>query len=325
VKCRGRMERFFSTPLFISEACSSENEADLMLVFVTGASGFIGSAVVAELLAFGHQVLGLARSDDADRALQAAGAEVQRGSLEDGESLRAGAVKCDGVIHLAFKPEYSRFEESCAVDQRAIETIGKSLTGTGKPFIVPNGMAGIASGRIVTEEDSIPQNYRFPRVSEQTALHLASQGVVASVIRLPQVHNTTKQGLITGLIEMARDKGVSACIGEGANRWPAAHVSDVARLFRLALEAPEAGAKYHAVAEEGIEMRLIAGAISHSLAVPMKSLTAEEARDHFGPLSMFIGEDMPASSRATREKMRWHPAGPTLIADLEKIGQPGFN
>jgi nucleoside-diphosphate-sugar epimerase len=246
---------------------------------------------------------------------------TQRGSLEDDESLRTGAAKSDGVIHLAFKPDFSRFEESCAVDQRAIETIGKSIAGSGKPFIVPNGMAGIASGRIVTEDDSIPENYRLPRVSEQTALHLALQGVVASVIRLPQVHDTTRQGLITGLIGVARDKGVSAYMAEGANRWPAAHVSDVARLFRLVLEAPEAGAKFHAVAEEGIEMRAIAGAISHSLGVPMKSLTAEQARDHFGPLSMFTGEDMPASSRTTREKMPWHPAGPTLIVDLEKIGQ----
>jgi nucleoside-diphosphate-sugar epimerase len=176
------------------------------------------------------------------------------------------------------------------------------------------------SGQVVTEHDDIPENYRFPRVSEQTALRLASQGVVASVIRLPQVHNTVKQGLVTRLIEVARSKGVSAYVNEGLNRWPAAHVSDVARLFRLVVETPEAGAKFHAVAEEGVEMRAIADVISRVLCVPQESLSAQAARAHFGPLSMFVSEDMPASSIATRKKMRWYPTGPSLITDLEEIG-----
>jgi nucleoside-diphosphate-sugar epimerase len=182
-------------------------------------------------------------------------------------------------------------------------------------------MAGLApSGRVLTEHDDVPGNYKFLRASEQTALRLALQGVLASVIRLPQVHNTVKQGLITRLIEVARSKGVSAYVNKGLNRWPAAHVSDVARLFWLVLEASEAGAKYHAVAEEGVEMRVIADTISRILSVPTKSLTAEEARDHFGSLSMFVSEDMPASAIATRKKIHWHPTGPALITDLEQMG-----
>jgi nucleoside-diphosphate-sugar epimerase len=292
-----------------------------MRIFMTGATGFVGTEVVHELINSGHRVLGLARSKEAAAALAAIGADAHPGSLENLDSLRSGADASDAVIHLGFNPDFSKFRENCEIDQRAIEAIGSAIIGSGKPLIVPNGMAGLAPfGQVVTEQDDIPENYSFPRVSEQTALRLASQRVLASVIRLPQVHNAVKQGLVTRLIEVARSKSVSAYVNEGLNRWPAAHVTDVARLFRLVMEASEAWAKYHAVAEEGVEMRLIAGIISRILSVPMKSLTAEEARDHFGPLSMFVSEDMPASAIATRKKMRWHPTGSTLVTDLEQIG-----
>jgi nucleoside-diphosphate-sugar epimerase len=292
-----------------------------MRVFMTGATGFVGTEVVRELISSGHEVLGLARSNEAAAALAAIGADAHSGSLENLDSLRSGADTTDAVIHLGINHDFSTFRQNCEIEQHAIEAIGSAIIGSGKPLIVPNGMAGLApSGQVVTEHDDIPENYRFPRASEQTALRLASQGVFASVIRLPQVHNRVKQGLVTLLIEVARSKGVSAYANEGLNRWPAAHVSDVARLFRLVMEAGEAGAKYHAVAEEGVEMRVIAGAISRILRVPMKSVTAEEVRDHFGPLSMFVSEDMPASAIATTKKMQWHPTGPTLITDLEQLG-----
>ncbi|MGV6876269.1 SDR family oxidoreductase [Pseudochelatococcus sp. B33] len=291
-----------------------------MQVFITGANGFIGSAVVSELLAAGHQVLGLARSEEAERALQAAGVEVQRGSLADHDGLRAGAAKADGVIHLAFNPDYANFQQACDLDRRAIEVIGEALVGTGKPFLVPNGLAGLAPRRVVTEDDGIPADYRFPRMSEQTALRLASQGVAASVVRLSQIHDTSRQGLVTSLIQIARATGVSAYVGDGGNRWPAAHISDVARLFRLVLEAPETGAKYHAVAEEGIELRAIAETIGRVLGLPVRSFGSAEAEGHFGPFALFATQDMPASSKATARKTGWHPTGPGLLDDLEKIG-----
>jgi len=292
-----------------------------MRVFTTGATGFVGSHAVRELISRGHKVLGLTRSKDAAASLAATGADAHYGTLENLDSLRSGADASDAVIHLGYNPDFSKFRESCEIDRKAIEAIGSAIAGSSKPLIVPNGIAGLAPpGRVLTEDDDVPANYRFPRASEQTALRLASQGVLASVIRLPQVHNTVKQGLVTRLIEVARSKGVSAYVNDGLNRWPAAHVSDVARLIRLALEAPEAGAKFHAVAEEGVEIRIIASVIGRILGVPEKSLTAEEARTHFGPLSMFVSEDMPASSIATRKKMGWQPTGPTLIADLEQIG-----
>ncbi|GAN67549.1 SDR family oxidoreductase [Acetobacter orleanensis] len=292
-----------------------------MKVFITGANGFVGSAVVSELLSAGHEVLGLARSEEAARAIQAAGAEVLRGSLDNHESLRIGSEKADGVIHLAFNPDFAAFQASCALDKSAIETIGASLVGTSKPLLVPNGIGGLAPGRILTEDDNVPTTYSFPRVSEQTALHLVSQGVIASVIRLSQIHNVRRQGLVSTLIDIARTTGLSAYINDGNNLWPAAHVSDVARLFRIALEMPEAGAKYHAVAEEGIEMRAIATTISRSLGIPIKSLNTEEAQDHFGPLAPFVAMDMPASSDETIKRTGWHPTGPGLLADLEKISR----
>ena len=291
-----------------------------MRVFITGANGFVGAHVVAELIGAGHAVLGLARSQEAADSLAAMGADVQSGALEDLDSLRRGAAASDAVIHLGFRHDFSRFKENCEIDQRAIEAIGSVLAGSDKPMIVPNGMAGLKPpGELATEKDDVPAYYRFPRVSEQTALALVSHGVRASVVRLPQVHNTVKQGLVTGMIAVARRTGVSAYVGEGLNRWSAAHILDVARLFRLVLQAGDAGAKYHAVAEEGVETRAIAQAISRRLSVPVTSLTQQDAHTHFGPIGMFVGQDMLASGAVTQEKMGWRPGGPSLIADIERI------
>jgi nucleoside-diphosphate-sugar epimerase len=291
-----------------------------MRVFVTGATGFIGSAVVPELIGAGHQVLGLTRSDAGGESLAAAGAEVLHGSLEDLDSLRKGAAVSDAVIHLAFVHDFSKFKENCAIDQRAIEVLGSVLAGANKPLIVTSGVAGIAGpGRLATEDDVIPPNFPFPRVSEQTALALISKGVRASVMRLPQVHDPVKQGLITYTVAVAREKGVSAYVGEGRNRWAAAHVLDVARLYRLTLEKHEAGAIYHAVAEKGVPTRDIAQAIGKGLKIPVKSISTEEAPAHFGWLAMFAGHDLTASSAKTRNKLGWNPTGPGLIEDLNKM------
>lgn len=289
-----------------------------MRVFVTGATGFVGLPVVKELVTAGHQVLGMARSDDGAKSLAAQGADVHRGSLEDLDSLRTGAKASDAVIHLAFIHDWSNFAQSCEVDRRAIEALGSALTGTDKPLIVTGGTAGLAGpGQVTTEDHDIPPDFPFPRVSEQTAFSL--KGVRASVMRLPQVHDTERQGLVTYAVAMAREKGVSAYVGDGRNRWPAAHISDVARLYRLALENNEAGAKYHAVAEEGVSLRDIAEAIGRSLKIPTKSITAEDAPAHFGWLAMFAGRDLLASSEKTRKKLGWTPTGPGLIADLERL------
>lgn len=289
-----------------------------MRVFITGATGFIGSAVVKELLGAGHRVLGLTRSEAGAQALAAAGAEAHPGSLDDPESLRRGAAAADGVIHLAFIHDFSKFQENCGIDRRAIEALGSALAGSDKPLIVASGLAGLAApGQVATEEDAVPPDFPFPRVSEQTALALP--GVRASVMRLPQVHDTARQGLVTYLIAVGREKGVSAYAGEGRNRWAAAHVSDVARLYRLALEQGEPGAIYHAVAEEGVPMREIAEAIGRNLKIPAVSLSAEECQAHFGWLALFAGADLQASSDQTRRKLGWNPAGPGLIADLDRM------
>ena len=291
-----------------------------MRVFVTGATGFVGAHVVAELIGAGHAVLGLARSKAGADALASTGADVQHGALEDLDSLRRAAERSDAVIHLGFNHDFSKFQESTAADRRAIETFGLVFAGSGKALIAVNGLAGLKPpGEAATENDDIPQDYKFPRASEQTALGLVSQGVHASVIRLPQVHDTVKQGLITWLVALAREKGVSPYVGEGMNRWAAAHVSDVAQLFRLVLESGEAGAKYHAVAEEGVPMRAIAETIGRTLGIPVKSLAPEEAQAHFGHFAMFMGLDLMASSALTRQKLGWRPAGPSLIADLARI------
>ncbi|MBU9675692.1 SDR family oxidoreductase [Burkholderia multivorans] len=289
-----------------------------MRVFVTGATGFVGLPTVKELIAAGHRVLGLARSDEGEKSLAAIGADVHRGSLEDTESLRAGAAAADAVLHLGFVHDWSNFAQSCEIDRRAIEALGSVLAGSDRLLIVTAGTAGLgAPGRLATEDDDVPPDFPFPRVSEQTARAL--KGVRAAVVRLPQVHDTVRQGLLTYAVAVAREKGVSAYVGEGRNRWAAAHISDVARLYRLALEKNEAGAKYHAVAEEGIPMRDIAEAIGRALKVPVASLSVEEAPAHFGWLAAFAGHDLVASSEKTRKVLGWNPTGPGLIADLERI------
>jgi nucleoside-diphosphate-sugar epimerase len=290
-----------------------------MRVFVTGATGFIGSVVVQELVAAGHQVLGLTRSDEGAAALVKAGAEAHRGSLEDLESLTRGAAAADGVIHLAFDHDFSNFVANCEKDRRAIAALGAPLLGSRRLLIVTSGTAAAHTpGRLTTEDDA--PDSPVPRVaSEQAVAALQAQGAQVSVVRLPQVHDPVKQGLVTPLIAVAREKGVSAYVGDGLNRWPAAHVLDVARLYRLALEKGVAGARYNAVAEEGVPVRDIAEAIGRGLKVPVVSKSAGEAGEHFGWLGMFVGADIPASSALTRERLGWRPAGVGLISDLDAM------
>jgi len=290
-----------------------------MRIFVTGATGFIGSTIVRELIDAGHQVLGMARSDAGAQSLLAAGAQVHRGELEDLDSLRSGAAQADAVIHTAFNHDFSKFAANCEDDKRAIEALGDALAGSNRPLIVTSGIGALAPGRLATEDIEVTLHPAMPRVSEQTGLAQIARGVNVSVVRLPQVHDTVKQGLISYAIQMAREKGVSPYIGDGLNRWSAAHVLDVAHLYRLALEKHEAGTRYHAVAEEGVSMREIAEAVGRGLKVPVVSLTPEEASAHFGWLAMFAGLDMPASSAQTREKLGWNPTGPGLITDLEHM------
>jgi nucleoside-diphosphate-sugar epimerase len=293
-----------------------------MRIFVTGATGFIGSAIVPELINVGHQVLGFTRSDAGAKSLTAAGAQVHRGDLSDLESLRKGAELSDGVIHTAFIHDFSRFQEVCEVDRRAIEALGSALAGSGRPLLVTSGtaMANGAEGRPATEQDAPESSHAIPRVaSELAAAAFAARGVRVGVMRLPQVHNTFKQGLVTYAIEIARQKGVSAYIGDGRNRWPAVHVLDAARLYRLALENLETGARYHAVAEEGVPMRNIAEVIGRGLKVPVISVSPEGAPAHFGWLAAFAGRDLPASGALTQEQLAWRPTGPGLIADLEQM------
>jgi len=296
-----------------------------MRVFLTGATGFIGSAIVPELINAGHQVLGLTRSDAGAQSLIAAGAEAHRGSLEDLESLRNGAAKSDGVIHCAFDHsafgnDFSKFMEVCEKDKRAIEALGEALAGD-RPLVITSGtgMGTSSPGQPATEDHFDPNHPNPRKLSEVAGASVAERGVNVSVVRLPQVHDTVKQGLITYAVQVAREKGASAYIGEGLNRWPAAHVLDVAHLYRLALEKHEAGSRYNAVAEEGVSMREIAEVIGRGLKVPVVSLSQEEAQAHFGWLAMFAGFDMPASSAQTRQRLGWRPTGPGLIADLEQM------
>jgi nucleoside-diphosphate-sugar epimerase len=291
-----------------------------MNVFVTGATGFIGSQVVRDLLSAGHQVLGLTRSDAGAKFLVDAGAKVHRGDLEDLESLRSGAKQSDSVIHLGFNHDFSKFAANCETDKRAIETLGAVLAGSDRPLLVTGGLLFLAPGRTATEEDAHPPvSNSVPRASEAAAMALASQGVRAAVVRLPQVHDPVKQGLVTFLVNIAREKGVSAYVGDGRNRWAAAHVLDVARLYRLALEKATAGARYHAVAEEGVPLRDIADVIGRGLKVPVVSKSPKEAADHFGFFGHFAGADGPASSALTQERLAWRPTGPSLVSDLENM------
>jgi nucleoside-diphosphate-sugar epimerase len=292
-----------------------------MRIFLTGATGFIGSALVPELIKAGHQVIGMTRSDAGADALVAAGAEVHRGNLEDVESLRNGAAKAEGVIHTAFDHDFSRFVENCEKDKRAIAALGAALAGSDRPLVITSGtgMGNAALGQPATE-DVFNTGHPNPRIaSELAGNELLNAGVNVSVVRLPQVHDTVKQGLISPLLAIAREKGVSAYVGEGRNRFPAGHVLDVARLYRLALEKGQAGARYHAVGEEGVASREIAEALGRGLNVPVVSVSADKAADHFGWMGMFVGMDFPASSARTQAALDWHPVGPTLIADLDEM------
>ena len=296
-----------------------------MRVFVTGATGFIGSAIVRELIAAGHEVIGLARSDAAADTLARLGVKAHRGELSDTDSLAAGARACDGVIHTAFIHDFSAYEAAAETDRRAVEAMASALEGSGKPFVLTSGIALLAPGRIGTEEDApAPGSAAYPRAaSEATVLAAASRGVRASVIRLPpSVHGDGDHGFAAGfasvLIGVAREKGVSAYVGDGLNRWPAVHRLDAAHLYRLALEKGSAGARYHAVADAGVAVRDIAQVIGRRLNVPVVAKSREEAAGHFGWFAHFIGVDCPASSAQTQERLGWRSAHPGLIPDLER-------
>ncbi len=291
-----------------------------MRVFVTGATGFIGTAIVPELINAGHQVLGLARSDASAEKLIRAGAKVLRGDLEDLDSLRSGAGQSEGVIHAGFIHDFTRFKEVCEVDKKAIETIGEVLAGSGRPLVVTSGTALVSPGILATEDIIPPFNPAWPRASEQAADALAKQGLRAAVVRLaPSVHgDDDKSGFIPILVNIAREKGFSGYIGEGNNRWNAVHRLDAAQLFRLALENATAGERYHGTAEEAVTVKSIAEAIGRKLEIPVKSVTPEEAAGHFGWFSVMAGIDCPASSKKTQDRLHWHPTRAALLVDIEK-------
>jgi nucleoside-diphosphate-sugar epimerase len=289
-----------------------------MRIFVTGATGFIGSAVVQDLLHAGYQVGGLARSDSAARALAMAGASVHRGSLEDIDSLRAGAAESDGIIHTGFIHDFSRFKENCEIDRRAIEALGSALVGSDRPLIVTSGVGLLPPGHLATE-DSVPARQNPRVVSEDAARAVAERGIRVSVVRLaPSVHGDGDHGFVPVLINFARDAGVSAYVDDGGNRWPAVHRLDAARLFRLAIERAAAGAYYHGVAEEGIAFRQIAETIGRHVSVPVVSRTIEQAAAHFGWFAHFAALDVPASSARTRELLGWSPTQAGLLEDLDR-------
>jgi nucleoside-diphosphate-sugar epimerase len=290
-----------------------------MRIFVTGATGFIGSALVREFIRAGHQVLGLTRSEAGAEALRAAGAEVKYGNLEDLDSLRDGAAKSDGVVHLAFNHDFSQIQKNCENDRKAIEAMGEVLLGSDRPFVVTSGTAFVTGvdGKPATEDSPKVSAWNPRAASEAVVKDLTARGVNTSRVRLAQIHDTRKQGLVPYVHAVAREKRVSAYIGDGGNRWPAAHVSDTARLYRLAFEKAERGAIYHAVDEEGVSMKAIAEALGRGLKVPVVSIKPEEAEAHFGWLAHFVVHDMPASSAQTQKKLNWKPTGPGLIADLD--------
>jgi nucleoside-diphosphate-sugar epimerase len=295
-----------------------------MRVFVTGASGFIGAPLTAELIGAGHHVIGLARSGASAGALGAAGADVHFGSLEDVESLRRGVAKADAVIHLAFIHDFSHFRENCETDRRAIEAMGDELAGTDRPLLVTSGVTAVTPGRSATELDPQVPSSHFPRgASEEAADAVEARGARVAVVRLAQVHNPLRQGLVSLLVALAKEKGVSAYVGDGTNRWPAVHVYNAAHLYRLALEKGAApGTRYHAVAEEGVQLRQIAEAVGRRIGVPVKSITPGEASEHFGWLAPIAGADHPASSALTREWLGWNATGPDLISDLDRVREP---
>jgi nucleoside-diphosphate-sugar epimerase len=292
-----------------------------MRIFLTGATGFIGSRIVPELLAAGHQVLGMTRSDTGAAWLKAAGAEAHRATLEDVDSIRAGAANADAVIHTAFDHDFANFVANCEKDRRVIAALGSALKGSNRPLLITSG-TGLGSGpdHGIAREDVVNFDHPNPRVaSELEGQAQLDAGVNVSVVRLPQVHDTNRQGLITPFIDISRAKGLVGYVGEGRNRWPAAHVDDVAHLYRLAVERAEPGARYNAVDEEGVVVRDIAAVIAEGLNLPLKSLTPEEAQAHFGWLAMFTSLDLTASSKLTRERLNWTPNGPGMLEDLRNM------
>jgi len=299
-----------------------------MKIFVTGATGFVGSAVVQELIGAGHQVVGLARSDASAALLEAAGADVHRGTLDDLDSLKRGAEASDGVIHAGYNHDWLRAAPSDFVaaiaaaaetDRRAIETLGEALAGSGRPLVVTSGTALVAPGRMATEETAAPSDPSFPRVSEPVALTMAARQVRVSVVRLPpSVHGAGDHGFVPGLIGIARGKGVSGYVEAGSNRWPAVHRLDAARVYRLALEKAPAGSRLHAVADEGVALCDIAAVIGRQLNLPVISVRSDQAAQHFGALTRFVALDCPASSALTQQLLEWRPAQPGLIEDLEQ-------
>jgi nucleoside-diphosphate-sugar epimerase len=289
-----------------------------MRVFVTGASGFIGSAVVKELIGVGHSVLGLARSDESATQVKAAGADVLRGSLQDLDSLRKGAQECDGVVHTAFNHDFSKFGQNCEDERQAIAALGDGLAGTNRPLVLSGGLALIPKGDKVTEnDDAMPASDVYPRGPEEAGAAVAKRSVRVSIVRLPQVHDRTKAGLISYFIAIAKEKGTFAYIGEGGNRFSAAHVSDVARLYRVVLEYKGAQTRFHAVAEEGLTMKAITDILGKKLNLPVVSKTQAEAAEHFGWMAAFAGLDLVASSEITKKELGWKPTGPGLLEDLE--------
>lgn len=289
-----------------------------MRIFMTGASGWIGSAVVPELLGAGHQVVGLARSDGSAAALEAAGVEVRRGSLDDLDSLHAGAADADGVVHLGYNHDFSRMEDAAQTDRAAVTAFGRALAGTGRPLVIASGTVGLAPGGVGTENDR-PDPAVHPRIaSADAALALAEHGVRSGVVRFaPTVHGDGDHGFVATLVACAREHGRSPYIGDGLNRWPAVHRYDAARLVRLVVEGAPAGTVAHAVAEEGVETRVIAEAIGRHLGVPVVSVDEDEALAHFGWLARFFGADAPASNAITRDLLGWTPTGPSLLEDLD--------